>query len=107
MNINTKHMAKYKKLGSVTLFDAQTTKENLSELGNPLERLSQVIDFEMFRGALEERHTQQEETVRENRTVRNHPSVVVWNMCLGLRRAFKNMLYNFFRLEQIVRLGIN
>lgn len=54
MNINTKHMAKYKKLGSVTLFDAQTTKENLSELGNPLERLSQVIDFEMFRGALEE-----------------------------------------------------
>ena len=54
MNINTKHMAKYKKLGSVTLFDAQTTKENLSELGNPLERLSQVIDFEMFRGALED-----------------------------------------------------
>ena len=47
-------MAKYKKLGSVTLFDAQTTKENLSELGNPLERLSQVIDFEMFRGALED-----------------------------------------------------
>ena len=28
-------MAKYKKLRSVTLFDAQNTKENLSELGNP------------------------------------------------------------------------
>ena len=26
-------MAKYKKSGSVTLFDAQNTKENLSELG--------------------------------------------------------------------------
>ena len=57
-------MAKYKKLGSVTLFDAQTTKENLSELGNPLERLSQVIDFEMFRGALED--------VFENRSKKNN-----------------------------------
>ena len=47
-------MAKYKKLGSVTLFDAQNTKEVLSKLGNPLERLSQVVDFEMFRKALED-----------------------------------------------------
>lgn len=47
-------MAKYKRLGSVTLFDTQNTKENLSALGNPLERLSQVIDFEMFRNALED-----------------------------------------------------
>ena len=47
-------MAKYKKLGSVTLFDAQNTKEELSKLGNPLERLSQVVDFEMFRKALED-----------------------------------------------------
>ncbi len=37
-------MAKYKKLGSVTLFDTQNTKENLAALGNPLERLSQVVD---------------------------------------------------------------
>ena len=49
-----RNMAKYKKLGSVTLFDAQNTKENLSELGNPLERLSQVVDFEMFRDVLED-----------------------------------------------------
>jgi len=47
-------MAKYKKFGSVTLFDAQNAKENLSELGNPLERLSQVVDFELFRNALED-----------------------------------------------------
>ncbi|MCQ2297672.1 MAG: transposase, partial [Bacteroidales bacterium] len=47
-------MAKYKRLGSVTLFDAQNTKEELSKLGNPLERLSQVVDFEMFRKALED-----------------------------------------------------
>ena len=54
MYLITKPMAKYKKLGSVTLFDTQNTKENLSALGNPLERLSQVIDFEMFRNALED-----------------------------------------------------
>lgn len=47
-------MAKYKKLGSVTFFDTQNTKENLAALGNPLERLSQVIDFEMFRDSLED-----------------------------------------------------
>ena len=47
-------MAKYKRLGSVTLFNTQNTKEELSKLGNPLERLSQVVDFEMFRKALED-----------------------------------------------------
>ena len=46
-------MAKYKRLGAVTLFDTQNTKENLSALGNPLERLSEVIDFEMFRDSLD------------------------------------------------------
>ena len=47
-------MANYKKSGTVTLFDTQNIKENLSELGNPLERLSKVVDFEMFRNALED-----------------------------------------------------
>ena len=46
-------MAKYKRLRSVTLFDTQNTKENLSVLGNPLERFSEVIDFEMFRDSLD------------------------------------------------------
>lgn len=47
-------MAKYKGTGVVTLFDAQNNKENLSAMGNPLERLAQVIDFEMFRESLED-----------------------------------------------------
>lgn len=29
-------MAKYKKLGAITLFDTQNTKKTLAELGNPL-----------------------------------------------------------------------
>ena len=44
---------KYKQAGRVGLFDAAEQKEKLSKLGNPLEKLHQVIDFEMFRAELE------------------------------------------------------
>ncbi|GHT06291.1 IS5 family transposase ISMac22 [Bacteroidia bacterium] len=44
----------YKSFGNRCLFDAQNATEKLSKIGNPLERLSQVIDFEMFRPELEE-----------------------------------------------------
>ncbi len=44
----------YKKLGNVSLFDNEETLDKLNSLGNPLERLSKVIDFEMFRDELEE-----------------------------------------------------
>ena len=40
-------MTNNKELGAVTLFDTQKTKENLAALDNTLERVSQVIDFEM------------------------------------------------------------
>ncbi|GHU61020.1 hypothetical protein FACS1894121_1880 [Bacteroidia bacterium] len=45
---------KYKSIGNVGLFDAWNTKEKLSKIGNPLERLSNVMDFEMFRPELED-----------------------------------------------------
>ena len=57
-------MANYKKSGTVTLFDTQNIKENLSELGNPLERLSKVVDFEMFRKSMED--------VFENKSKKNN-----------------------------------
>jgi len=44
----------YKKLGNVSLFDNEETLDKLNSLGNPLEKLSTVIDFEMFRNDLEE-----------------------------------------------------
>lgn len=44
----------YKKLGNVSLFDNEETLDKLNSLGNPLERLSKVIDFEIFRDELEE-----------------------------------------------------
>ena len=44
----------YKQSGKIVLFDKETSSLKLSKLGNPLEKLHKVIDFEMFRGELEE-----------------------------------------------------
>lgn len=43
----------YKSQGKKSLFDEQNSIEQLSAIGNPLETISEVIDFEMFRSTLE------------------------------------------------------
>ena len=43
----------YKSTGKKSLFDEQFLVEKLTEIGNPLEMINKVIDFEMFRGNLE------------------------------------------------------
>lgn len=43
----------YKRQGNISLFDNEETMEKLNAMGNPLDRLSKVIDFEMFRETLE------------------------------------------------------
>ena len=43
----------YKSQGKRSLFDEEFSIEKLSAIGNPLETISQVIDFEMFRSTLE------------------------------------------------------
>lgn len=43
----------YKTRGNKGLFDEQFNNEQLSSIGNPLEAISKVIDFEMFRSLLE------------------------------------------------------
>ena len=43
----------YKKQGNISLFDSEDTMDKLNSLGNPLEKLSRVVDFEMFRKELE------------------------------------------------------
>lgn len=45
---------KYRNTGVISLFDREDTEEKLSKIGNPLERLLHVIDFEMFRSTLED-----------------------------------------------------
>jgi uncharacterized membrane protein len=44
---------KYKTTGRIGLFDKDATSAKLSKLANPLEKLHNVIDFEMFRLELE------------------------------------------------------
>lgn len=44
---------KYKKSGNRGLFDEQDTYQKLSTIGNPLEMIHNVVDFEMFRDLLE------------------------------------------------------
>jgi len=43
----------YKSAGKRGLFDEQFNKEHLTNMGNPIERLGNVIDFEWFRDELE------------------------------------------------------
>jgi len=44
---------KYKRTGNKGLFDEQYIYQKLLDIGNPLEKISKVIDFEMFREILE------------------------------------------------------
>ena len=43
----------YKSQGKKTLFDEQFNSEKLAKIGNPLDMISKVIDFDMFRVLLE------------------------------------------------------
>ncbi|MCF6307028.1 MAG: IS5/IS1182 family transposase, partial [Flavobacteriaceae bacterium] len=43
----------YKTQGKKGLFDEEFTRERLSAMGNPLEAIIKVIDFELFREPLE------------------------------------------------------
>lgn len=44
----------YRKPKGESLFEEEFTKEALSNMGNPLERLASLVDFEMFRPLLED-----------------------------------------------------
>ena len=48
-----KFIKKYKTNGNKGLFDEQFTIERLPAIGNPLEKIGNVIDFEVFRNTLE------------------------------------------------------
>lgn len=43
----------YKSTGNKSLFDVEFAAEKLAEIGNPLDKISKVIDFEVFRLSLE------------------------------------------------------
>jgi len=58
----------YKNRGNKGLFDEQETQERLSKIGNPLEMISEVIDFEIFRDKLESK------LLNRNKKIMQEPS---------------------------------
>ena len=64
----------YKSQGTKGLFDEQYTIERLSEIGNPLERISKVIDFELFRNLIEEKLL--------NKDKKNNAGAKPYDVCL-------------------------
>lgn len=58
-------LQKYKTKDEKGLFDEQFTLERLSAIGNPLEEISNVIDFEIFRATLELKLLNTEKTMLE------------------------------------------
>ena len=46
---------KYKPTGKIGLFNKQFAAQQLTEMGNPLEAISKVVDFDFFRPILEEK----------------------------------------------------
>jgi len=78
---------KYKSFGRVGLFDQYETTSKLSKLGNPLEKLHKVIDFEMFRPDLEEQMLHH----NKKSTVGPKPYDVVMMFKIILLKRFYNL----------------
>jgi len=77
----------YKQRGQQGLFDREETSSKLSKLGNPLEKLHKVIDFEMFRPLLESYMLNQD---RKN-NAGNKPYDVVMMFKIILLKRFYNL----------------
>jgi IS5 family transposase len=78
---------RYKTQGRVGLFDKSETKDKLSRLGNPLEKLHKVIDFEIFRADLEEALTNRDKQSKAG----SKPYDLVLMFKIALLKRFYNM----------------
>lgn len=76
---------KYKPQGKKSLFDEQESIEKLSKIGNPLEKISSVIDFEFFRSSLESKLLN---TEKKNNAGAKPYDVVMMFKILILQRYF-------------------
>jgi IS5 family transposase len=77
----------YKQRGQLGLFDKEETSAKLSKLGNPLEKLHKVIDFEMFRSILESHMLNQQKKTNAG----NKPYDVVLMFKIILLKRFYNL----------------
>jgi IS5 family transposase len=79
-------MSTYKQQGRVGLFDREDASGTLSKLGNPLERLHKVIDFEMFRQELE--------TVMLNHDKKNKAGAKPYDVVMMFKIILLKRFYN-------------
>ena len=77
----------YKQRGQIGLFDTEATSSKLSKLGNPLEKLHKVIDFEIFRSILETYMLKQDRKSHAG----NKPYDVVMMFKIVLLKRFYNL----------------
>jgi IS5 family transposase len=78
-------LIKFKPVGQTGLFDHEENKAKLSTLGNPLEKLGHVIDFEMFRPELEKHMLNHDK--KSNAGARPHDVVRMFKLVL-LKRFY-------------------
>jgi IS5 family transposase len=76
---------KYKQIGRIGLFDKEDSSTKLSKLGNPLEKLHNVIDFEIFRPELEENMLNHDK--KSNAGCKAHDVVMMFKIIL-LKRFY-------------------
>jgi IS5 family transposase len=76
---------KYKPTGRIGLFDKDESSAKLSKLGNPLEKLHNVIDFEMFRLELEAKMLNHDK--KSNSGCKPHDVVMMFKIIL-LKRFY-------------------
>ena len=81
---------RYKKLGNRGLFDEQETYEKLSSIGNPLEKIIKVVEFEIFRDLLE--------TKLLNQNNKNNAGAKPFDVV---------MMFKIIILQRYYRLGIH
>ncbi|MDZ4147703.1 MAG: IS5 family transposase [Flavobacterium sp.] len=100
---------RYKPTGKKSLFDEQFSSEKLSAIGNPLEMISKVIDFELFRSTLESKLLN---TTKKNNAGARPYDVVLMFKIMILQRYYglgdkqveyqildRNSFRNFLKLE--------
>lgn len=99
----------YRQQGNMGLFDYEDTMDKLNHMGTPLDKLTKVIDFELFRETLEDGLHRERMT---NARAKPYDPVLMFKdvqSLIGFARnaAFNtltNPVYNMNRHKEVVRL---
>ena len=94
-NDNAMKQVRYKQTGMIGLFDKEVTSTKLSKLGNPLEKLHKVIEFEIFRPLLENHLL--------NQTKLSKAGCKPYDVVMMFKLIFLKRFYNLVNSRQNIR----